>query len=251
MTFGSLFSGIGGMDLGLERAGMVCKWQVEINPFCRGVLAKHWPEVPKYGDITEIAGDELEFVDLIAGGFPCQDVSLAGLRRGVGSGTRSGLYADMLRIVCFLRPRFLLVENVPGLLIPIRSGEPAPISRVCGDLAEIGYDSEWAIIPAAGFGAPHSRERVMLVAHSNSLNDFDIRCPHTGWEKSEDFQWWSGRLDELGPEHGIERRGSYSEIVRAFHGIPGRVDRLRGLGNAVVPQVAEWIGRRILASEVA
>src|ERR1039457_217076 len=105
MTFGSLFAGIGGMDLGLERAGMECRWQIEIDPFCTKVLEKHWPKVKRYGDITKLNGSELESVDLICGGFPCQDVSLAGLRKGIGSGTRSGLYADMLRIVSVLRPR--------------------------------------------------------------------------------------------------------------------------------------------------
>lgn len=90
MTFGSLFAGIGGMDLGLERAGMECRWQVEIDPFCLRVLGKHWPGVPKFGDIHEVTGEKLERVDLIAGGFPCQDVSEVGSRIGI-SGSQSGL----------------------------------------------------------------------------------------------------------------------------------------------------------------
>jgi len=146
MTFGSLFAGIGGMDLGLERAGMECRWQVEINPYCRGVLARHWPNVKRYGDIRELTGNDLERVDLIGGGFPCQDVSQAGRRAGIG-GQRSGLYAEMLRLVSGLRPRFVLMENVTGLLV-------RGMGRVLGDLAEIGFDAEWDCITRFGRWRP-------------------------------------------------------------------------------------------------
>ena len=112
MTFGSLFAGIGGLDLGLERAGMECRWQVEIDEFCRKVLAKHWPEVPKYGDIGKLTGEELEPVDLICGGFPCQDLSQAGRRAGL-EGDRSGLWFEFARIVGVLRPRW--VERISVL----------------------------------------------------------------------------------------------------------------------------------------
>jgi DNA (cytosine-5)-methyltransferase 1 len=124
VTFGSLFAGIGGMDLGLERAGMECKWQVEINPFCQKVLAKHWPNVRRYGDITAV--EQLEYVDVIAGGFPCQDISYAGAGAGI-DGERSGLWSEMLRIIRIVRPRFVIVENVAALLtrgmaMPTRCG---------------------------------------------------------------------------------------------------------------------------------
>jgi DNA (cytosine-5)-methyltransferase 1 len=150
LTFGSLFAGIGGMDLGLERAGMVCRWQVEIDDYCRRVLAKHWPDVPKYGDIREVTGGELERVDLICGGFPCQDISNAGKRAGI-DGERSGLWSEYIRLVRVLRPRYVLVENVAALL-------GRGIDRVLGDLAASGYDAEWDCIPAAAVGAPHLRE---------------------------------------------------------------------------------------------
>ena len=109
MTFGSLFSGIGGIDLGLERAGMECKWQVEIDPYCQKVLAKHWPDVRRYDDVRSVGADTLEAVDLIAGGFPCQDVSVAGKRAGLKEGTKSGLWFEIppnhLRVTTPIRLR--------------------------------------------------------------------------------------------------------------------------------------------------
>ena len=147
MTFGSLFSGIGGLDLGLERAGMTCKWQVEIDPYCTKVLEKHWPGVKRYGDIRTVTA--AEHVDLIAGGFPCQDISHMGKRAGL-AGHRSGLWSEMLRIVGEIRPDYVLVENVSGLLV-------RGAWRVLADLAEIGFDAEWDTLRAGDFGAPHER----------------------------------------------------------------------------------------------
>lgn len=230
-------------------------------PFCQKVLTKHWPEVPKYGDITKLDGSELEPVDLICGGFPCQDVSLAGLRRGVGAGTRSGLYAEMLRLVDHLRPRFVLVENVSGLLTVMQHGEPAPISRVLGDLAEIGLDAEWDCLPAAAVGAPHIRDRVFILAHSRRLVR---RVFQRNGEDGHGFmveQGDDGPAEEWGTHRklialvpGVHPRTladwwrTQSVVARSTDGVPDRLDRLRALGNAVVPQVAEWIGRRIVAA---
>ena len=253
VTFGSLFTGIGGLDLGLERAGMTVRWMVEIDQFCHRVLEKHWPEVPKYGDIRELTGGELEPVDLICGGFPCQDVSLAGLRKGIGSGTRSGLYADMLRLASILRPRFILMENVPGLLIPGAPNEPAPISRVLGDLAEIGFDAEWQGIPAAAFGATHIRDRIFIVAytHRNIGDNGEDITPHL-----PECQGWIFHSREKERDSRFCIAGRYSAIDSWWHcepgvdrvadGVPCQMDRLRTLGSAVVPVVAEWIGRRII-----
>lgn len=260
MTFGSLFAGIGGMDLGLERAGMVCKWQVEISPFCQKVLAKHWPGVKRYDDITKLDGSELEPVDLICGGFPCQDVSMAGLRRGIGDGTRSGLYADMLRIVCRLRPRFVLVENVSGLLVPTTTDEPAPISRVLGDLADLGFDAEWEMFPASAFGAPHRRDRVFIVAYARGvIGNAQLLFPRDRKARTE---WWENS-SEWGINRFIVKVGTETpsgvlidwreaetppRIPRMANGIPDVMERTKACGNAVVPQVAEWIGRRIQES---
>jgi DNA (cytosine-5)-methyltransferase 1 len=237
-TFGSLFAGIGGLDLGLERAGWECRWQVEIDNYCRRVLAKHWPDVPRFGDIRTVTGGELERVDLICGGFPCQDISNAGKRAGI-DGERSGLWSEYIRLVRVVRPRLVLVENVAALLT-------RGLDRVLGDLAEAGYDAEWRCLSAAAFGAPHRRERLFIVAeHDRHANPYilgaDADFPH-----AEDFQWWRGRLHELGAGDGIQRGDSYAGIRRTVDGIPHWVERIGGLGNAVVPQVAEWIGRRLL-----
>lgn len=158
MTFGSLFSGIGGFDLGFERAGLRCAWQVEIDPFCQRVLAKHWPEVPRHGDIKTFPPEGDWSVDIICGGFPCQDISNAGKREGI-DGERSGLWSDMLRVIRVVRPRYVVVENVAALA-------SRGLDRVLGDLAASGFDAEWEVLPAAAFGAPHIRERVFILAYS-------------------------------------------------------------------------------------
>lgn len=254
MTFGSLFAGIGGMDLGLERAGMKCKWQVEIDPFCQKVLAKHWSEVKRYGDIKEV-GQELEFVDLICGGFPCQDLSFAGYMRGI-DGARSGLWAHFARLIGVLRPRFVLIENVPGILAN------ESMRRVLWDLSSFGFDVEWESLPAAAFGAPHIRDRVWIFAYSrqefgtnegrvNGVRKRDYLFQENG-NRNEAKRGKDWELVALAP--GICERSSadwwihQSSLARSVNGIPrGLVDAANGaFGNSVVPQVAEWIGTRIM-----
>lgn len=137
LTFGSLFAGIGGFDLGLERAGMSCRWQVEIDPWCRKVLTKHWPHVQKYGDIRELRGDKLEPVNLICGGFPCQPHSLAGKRKA--SQDERDLWGGFANIIKRVNPRWVLVENVPGLL---SSEDGRYFGRILRELATLGYDAE-------------------------------------------------------------------------------------------------------------
>jgi DNA (cytosine-5)-methyltransferase 1 len=146
------------MDLGLERAGMTCRWQVEIDDYATRVLEKHWPDVKRFRDIRTINTGELEWVDLICGGFPCQDISNAGKRAGI-DGERSGLWSEFARIIRDLRPRYVLVENVAALLV-------RGIDRVLGDLAACGYDAEWDCIPAAAVGAHHIRDRLFILAYS-------------------------------------------------------------------------------------
>jgi len=161
ITFGSLFSGIGGIDLGLERAGMHCEWQVEKDEYCTKVLAKHWPNVTRYGDIRAIDTSTLTRVDLIAGGFPCQPHSLAGQRKA--SADERNLWPEFARIIRELRTKWVLVENVVGLL----SSEGGNFfGSVLRDLATCGYDAEWFVLSAAQFGAPHLRERAFIVAHA-------------------------------------------------------------------------------------
>jgi DNA (cytosine-5)-methyltransferase 1 len=286
MTFGSLFSGIGGIDLRLERAGMTYKWQVEIDEFCQKVLSKHWPSVPKRRDVKEFPPDPVDDwkVDLIAGGFPCQPVSLAGSRKGKED--ERWLWPEFARVLRVLGPKYALLENVPGLL-------SLGFSDVLRDLAEIGYDAEWEVLPASAFGAPHKRERIFVVAYSAS----NLRRTSRN-EVQKTLDWSSEELESnsslLDGERAIEKRNrarkskkeignldrsgrkvfgnsnSSSEnalteksasrttigesswwevepaVGRMADGVPGRVDRLRSLGNAVVPQVAEWLGKKII-----
>ena len=165
MRFGSLFCGIGGFDLGLERAGMECAWQVEIDPYAQQVLAKHWPDVRRHADVCTFPPQEGDWqVDVICGGFPCQDISYAGKGAGL-AGERSGLWHQFARIIGELRPRYVIVENVAALLT-------RGMGEVLGTLASLGYDAEWHVIPASAVGAPHRRDRVWIVAfHANSLHD--------------------------------------------------------------------------------
>lgn len=220
------------MDLGLERAGMKCRWQVEIDPFCQRVLTKHWPEVPKYGDIAKLDGSELERVDLICGGFPCQDLSLAGFGEGL-DGSRSGLWREYFRLVGEIRPRFVLVENVSALLV-------RGMGKVIGDLASLSYDAEWDCLPAGYFGAPHFRERIFLLAYSDTING-ETRMGPKQERKSTVF---AGRDCESFPVW-LQAADCF---IGVDDGIPPAVCKAEGMayGNAVVPQVAEWIGRRIM-----
>jgi DNA (cytosine-5)-methyltransferase 1 len=158
-TFGSLFAGIGGIDLGLERAGWIPRWSVEWEPFPGEILAHRWPDVARYQDVTKIDPGELEYVELIAGGFPCQPISQAGQRRAQDDAR--WLWPDFLRIVRGVGPRFVVVENVRNLL---RVAGGSAMGEVLGGLADAGYDAEWDLLSARDVGAPHRRERVFLRA---------------------------------------------------------------------------------------
>lgn len=224
LTVGSLFSGIGGMDLGLERAGFEVKWQVENDPYAVRVLEKHWPDVTRYEDIKEVDFGRVERVDLVAGGFPCQDVSHAGPRVGI-TGARSGLWREFARALRILRPRFALVENVTGLT-------DRGLANVLADLAALGFHAEWSVVSACAVGAPHTRERLFVVAYAQS-----------GWARQ---LRWLQRAQESPPQRDLHWAAAEPPIARMAYGIPNRLERIRGLGNAVVPQVAEWIGHRIM-----
>jgi len=332
MKVGSLFSGIGGMDLGLERAGMEVIWQVEIDSWCRRVLAKHWPGVRRYDDIKTINPEQLESVDLLCGGFPCQPASQAGKRKGTAD--ERWLWPEFYRFIRSLRPRWVLVENVPGLL-SVNSG--SAFGEVLRDLASSGYCVEWDCIPAAAVGAPHRRDRVWIIAYTNgkgiewreqyakspsrdlansqskfsngdanqsgerlgpkAIQEFGngsrpgslAYADEPGLERFRQFgkagsirsQRYEPERDELsstacginnnrmansdnsrsGQVSRIFQRSPFNaqragfepqewaiepDVGRVVDGVPRRVDRLRGLGNAVVPQVVEFIGRRIM-----
>jgi DNA (cytosine-5)-methyltransferase 1 len=233
ITFGSLFAGIGGFDLGFERAGMTCKWQVEIDDYASRVLAKHWPNVHRERDIRECGAHNLQPVDVICGGFPCQDISYAGLGAGL-DGERSGLFFEAIRVVRELQPRVVVLENVAALLT-------RGLDRVLGALAEIGYDAEWHCIPAAIFGAHFRRDRIFVIA-SRSIPG-RVRSQRIRPDKN---RAWSEQQFARLVEHELRVCVPAGKNKRVSDGVPARMDRLRGLGNAVVPQVAEWIGQRVV-----
>ncbi len=235
------------MDLGLERAGMKCSWQVEIDEFCRGVLEKRWPGVKRLGDVTRVHGSELERVNGLVAGFPCQDVSHAGKQAGI-EGSRTSLYREALRLYRYLRPDWLLLENVTGLL-------DGGIGRVLGDLAEIGCDAEWDCYRTADFGAPSVRERVFILAYPASYRleghvEQVLQRPH-GWA-SEALDAWNRSSS---PFREWRKLLAEPRIIRVAGGFAKRVDRpkrrLKAIGNCVSPVVAEWIGRRIMDSWLA
>lgn len=257
LRVGSLFAGIGGFDLGLERAGLTIVWQCESDPFCRKVLARHWPHVPCFPDIRTLKGADVEWVDVLCGGFPCQDLSVAGKREGL-TGKHSGLWSAFHRLICEIRPRYVIVENVTGLL-------QGGLDRVLGDLAESGHDAEWDCIPAQALGAPHRRDRVWIVAYpaSEAEGRPGPRIDSTRWRANPS---WGGDV-AYSERPGLEgrkdpRQSEVTEprdtgwwsfeppICRVDDGLSDRVDRLHALGNALVPQIAEWIGRRIVSYEV-
>ena len=247
-----LFSGIGGFSLGLERTGgfetvAFC----EIEEFPRKVLRKHWPEVPIYNDVRTLTADVLArdgiAVDVITGGFPCQDLSSAGRRAGLGEGTRSGLYAEVFRLACDIRPKFIILENVAGLLSGPSQQRGQWFGRILGDLASIGYDAEWENIPASALGAPHRRERVWIVAYPQREGRQGL-VTHNGI---------SGRAGSTfavpfdGSIAGWCRMAERRVPLRNGDGVSLALDRarLKSAGNAVVPQIPELIGHAILKAE--
>jgi DNA (cytosine-5)-methyltransferase 1 len=321
LTVGSLFSGIGGIDLGLERAGMTVKWHSEIDPYACRVLKKHWPHVPNLGNIKEINWKETEKVDVICGGYPCQPFSTAGKRNGEEDPRH--LWPWVRQAIGELRPQYAILENVRGHL------SLGGLS-VIGELASIGYDAEWRVVSAASVGANHKRDRIVIVAYpselfsnggdnnsrvgmesetipklgdsgrstdvayANSLDPSDGRqcssLPCQSRSRRDDGAgsgsdprqvsvegtretpsdvansnpredgWRNGSVQQgsglvFGRENIGRRTQEYAgwqwwqvepNVGRVAHGVPSRVDRLRGLGNAVVPQVAEIVGRLIM-----
>ena len=330
-----LFSGIGALSLGLERSGAFRTVAFcECDPFARRVLAKHWPEVPCYDDVRTLTAARLAadgvLVDAICGGFPCQDISVAGRGAGI-AGERSGLWSEYARLIGELRPRYVIVENVAALL-------GRGLGEVLGDLAALGFDAEWHCIPASAVGAPHRRDRIWIIAHPDRDREHDLPVHAEMAGASEpvahDAQrpWSRERAAIDGGSNGLRRssledrglRGDVADaasqgspdrhgepgrrssaprrvepkrlggevadaglarlplaqpegwhgrilseadirsaaercdwwraepdVGRVAHGIAGRVDRLRSLGNSLVPQIPELIGRAILAAEAS
>lgn len=261
LTFGSLFAGIGAFDLGFERAGLTCSWQVEIDQFCRSVLAKHWPAVRRWDDVRTFPPTPSEEwkVDVICGGFPCQDISGAGRKSGI-DGERSGLWADFARLISELRPAYAIVENVADLL-------HRGIGRVLGDLATLGYDAEWHAVPVCAVGGPHERDRCWIIAHPNERQRPNRRAPSIrrrseGEGEGEGIRLASDSPPLLGKALLWEQQdralrshwtADWQEVASSLRGVDDgiscRVDGLAALGNTLVPQIPEMIGRAILATQ--
>lgn len=274
-----LFSGIGGFSLGLERAGMTTVAFCEIEPYCRAVLAKHWPGVPIYDDVRELTAVRLRAdgigVDVICGGFPCQDISIAGKGAGIEGG-RSGLWREYARLVGELGPSWVVIENVAAL-------RSRGADRVFDDLEAIGYTGQAFVVGADDVGAPHRRKRVWIVAYPQreQLRQQSGRGGGPGGagigpvesaleapQRNNTVRFrevvadaHGTRLAIAGNAGGISRPdsprllataagGSWwavePDVGRVAHGVPARVDRLKCLGNAVVPQINEAIGRAIM-----
>jgi DNA (cytosine-5)-methyltransferase 1 len=240
-----LFSGIGGFSLGLERAGMTTVAFCEIEPFCRRVLAKHWPGVPCYDDVRTLTAERLHAdgisVDVICGGFPCQDISVAGKRAGMGAETRSGLWSEIIRLVGDLRPKFVIVENVAALLAGPSERRGGWFGRILGDLAERGYDAEWENIPAAALGAPHARERVWLIAYTDQDRPILSAVVARRLQPLESALIWK-------PFGATDFRVRVQELARVCGDDDGLPEELGAYGNAVVPQIPELIGRAIMSA---
>lgn len=275
VTHGSLFTGIGGFDLGFERAGIKTLWQVENDKYANKVLTKHWPEVKRYGDIREVRSPER--VDIISGGFPCQPFSVAGKQRGKQDDRY--LWPEMLRVIAQVKPRWVVAENVAGII-------RLSLDKVLSDLEAEGYSVGAVVLPAAAFDAPHRGDRVWIIAHTTDSRTKNMRkgenevLANSGRKLRKGSIKQEANEDEAGKRdankykrssgsskpdvadtsaQGLQRgkRGSSErsrpssqsrwpvepDVGRVAHGIPSRVDRLKCLGNAIVPQIAEHIGR--------
>lgn len=260
MTIGSLFAGIGGLELGLERAGLgPTLWQVEIDAFCRAVLAKHWPNATRYEDVTRPRN--YPYVDLICGGFPCQDVSSLGKKRGLG-GERSSLWWHFARVVEQVAPAWVVVENVA-------SGAGRWLHHVRHTLHLLGYGTRALGIAAGQMGAPHLRRRIFVVAHAHGIAPGEsARSPREQGRRAASPRAHGARRrasDSVRVEKDLEREGRsglrgawnggrdgrspVSPIRRVDDGLSRRLDpaRKRALGNAVVPQCGELVGQIIQA----
>ena len=249
-----LFSGIGGFSLGLERTGgfetvAFC----EIDEFPRLVLAKHWPDVPIHNDVRELIADEVGPIDVIVGGYPCQPFSCAGERRGEEDDRH--LWPEMHRLVAALRPAWVIAENVAG---HISMG----LDRVLSDLEGEGYACRPLVLPACAVDAPHRRDRLWIVANASGGRCRRSRGGEVEQSRGTEAERTSktvandGRGGRQGPGHEISRGEITARwlpepsVGRMADGVPDRMDRLRALGNAVVPQIPEMIGHAILAAEV-
>lgn len=228
-----LFSGIGGFSLGLERTGYFeTAAFCEIEEFPQKVLKKHWPDKPIYNDVRTLKGDDVGQIDIITGGFPCQDLSSAGHQKGIGKDTRSGLFREMVRLAGECKRPYILFENVSRILSGPKENKGEWFSEFLWSLAEIGYDAEWFCLAASSVGAPHIRERIWVFAYPHETQLERGGVSRRVYEKHSNFSNSCWGKDKPG-------------VVRTLDGIPYQMDRLGSLGNAVVPLIPQIIGEAI------
>ena len=255
VRIGSLFAGIGGFELGLEQAipNSETVWQVEQNLFCQKVLKKNWPNAQIFPDVRRVGARNLSKVEIICGGFPCQDISKAGKREGL-NGKKSGLWFEMRRVIQELRPPIVIIENVATLR---KNG----LGQVLNDLAICRYDAEWIDLRASDFGAPHERRRIFIIAYDKSrlfpqraiadtLGSREQRHPSRTqrMEKKIQPEYNSCKNDGIQPDKYWEMFPTQPPLCRRDDGIPNRLDRIRALGNAIVPQCSRWVGTKLVES---
>ena len=285
MNVFDIFSGVGGFSVGLEAVGMQTLAFCEINPFCRKILKKHWPSVPIFPDITTIHKEDLKTlprIDVIAGGFPCQDISVAGKGGGINA-KRSGLWKEFVRLINEIRPKYAIIENVANL-------RGKGLIRVLQDLWEIGYNAEWHCIPASAFGAPHRRDRIWIIAYPACICKVGLSVgkeetestPGDGCKNATDPDCQRlqgcGGFKEVSPICSQEQIGMYycnrrikqwseeplevprlkderlnPDWVEWLMGYPiswtdggSRTQRLMALGNSVVLLIPEFLGKVVV-----
>jgi DNA (cytosine-5)-methyltransferase 1 len=247
MKFISLFAGIGGFDLGLERAGMQCVGQVEIDSYCQSILSKHWPDVKRMGDIRDVTAESFESVELICGGFPCQPFSVAGQRKGKSD--NRFLWPEMCRVIQAYRPAWVLGENVAGII-------DMALDDVLSELESYGYSVQCFVIPACAVDAAHRRDRVWIIAHSTGI----------GWDCRENtsegclartvptdsIESGCGWTSEIRRVPGISWLQAASEFCGVDDGISKKLDnaRLKACGNSVHPGIVEEIGKAIRRAHI-
>lgn len=236
LSVGSLFSGIGGFELGFEATGRFeTRWQVECDPYATKVLEKHWPDVKRHDDVCTWPNETTEPVDVLIGGFPCQDISYAGKGAGL-DGERSGLFYELMRIVRVVGPKYVVLENVAALFT-------RGMDQVLGTLASHGYDAEWEVVSAQSVGAPHRRDRVFIIGYlADSDNEQCKGC-------EQETLLRKSRISRESRRSSSDQRAQFAtepSVGRVADGVPKRMDRLRCLGNAIVPQVSQVVAERLL-----
>jgi len=229
LTHGSLFTGIGGFEEGAKLAGIETLWSCEFEPFQRSILKRHYKESKQYEDIRTAVIRER--VNIISGGFPCQDISVAGKMEGIRGG-RSGLWSEMFRVIRNLRPEYVIIENSPALLI-------RGFERVLCDLSQLRYNAEWQVISNVAFGYPHKRKRLYVIAHPHEIRLQSDICPNGDFESV--FKKWSSNQDD---GYSLSKRIyeiGQSEIIRNGNGFQSWTHRVGSVGNAVNPTVAYYL----------